>query len=255
MSIQRQKKELSIEMEALEQHLSMLESNVRLIQDRLDVSNRELVRLSEARDLKNKDRMMIQMETDQIEKELSRESNISEALKSEIGLLVNEREAVFARSEQFSQQLQQETLKREECEAQFQEGETQLEIKRREQADLQTQVHDSRIQIAELKERDRAAIAEIDRLKQQLENVQKAIADNVQIVRQREQEIVDTEVVCKTLEEQQVEMLRRRDEQKQSIVTQESQKEQLGNEITSQDSGVQEARSILFTVRQERTST
>jgi chromosome segregation protein len=255
ISIQRQKKELTVEMEALEQHLTNLENQVRLIQDRLDVSNRELVRLSEARDSKNKDRMMIQMETDQIEKELSRESNISEALKSEIALLVNEREAVFARSEQFSQQLQQETLKREECEAQFQEGETQLEIKRREQADLQTHVHDSRIQIAELKERDRAAIAEIDRLKQQLENVQKAIADNVQIVRQREQEIVETEVACKTLEEQQVEMLRRRDDQKHSIATHESQKEQLGNEITAQDAGVQEARSILDTVRQERTST
>ena len=254
ISIQRQKKELTVEMEAVEEHLLNLENQVRAIQDRLDVSNRELVRLSEVRDSKNKDRMMVKMETDQLEKELSRESNIIEALNTEISLLVNEREAVHARSQQFLMQLEQETSKRQECESQFQEDELQLEIKRREQSDLQARVHESRIQIAELKERDRSALAEIDRLKEQHENVQRSIADNVEIVRQREQEIGETEIICNQLEQQQIEILRSRDEQKQSIGNQEQQKENLTTEITAQDNGVQEARTVLDTVRQERST-
>jgi chromosome segregation protein len=255
ISIQRQMKELSVELEAVDQHVTNLENQVRVIQDRLDVSNRELVRLTEVRDSKNKDRMMVQMETDQLEKEISRESNIVEALTSEIALLVSEREAVHARSEQFLLQLQQETSKREECELQFQEDEQQLEIKRREQSDLQVRVHESRIQIAELKERDRAAIAEIDRLKQQHENVLRAIDEGRQIVRQREQEISETENVCVELEQRQIELLRRRDDQKQSIASKESEKEILAAEITTQNTDVQEARTILETVRQERTQT
>jgi chromosome segregation protein len=152
IAIQRQKKEFSIEMERVEQHLADLENQVRGIQDRLDVSNRELVRISEVRDSKNKDRMMVKMEIDQLEKEVGRESNIIGGLQAEIAQFTNEREAVHARSEQFLLQLQEETTKREQCELEFQQGEQQLEILKREQSELQSRVHDSRIQIAELKE-------------------------------------------------------------------------------------------------------
>ncbi|MCI0447622.1 hypothetical protein L0152_30960, partial [bacterium] len=154
IAIQRQKKEFSIEMERVEQHLSDLENQVRGIQDRLDVSNRELVRIGEVRDSKNKDRMMVKMEIDQLEKELGRESNIIAGLQAEITQFTNERESVQARAEQFLLQLQEETAKREQCELEFQQGEQHLELLKREQSELQSRVHDSRIQIAELKERD-----------------------------------------------------------------------------------------------------
>ncbi len=253
IAIQRHKKELSVEMERVEQHLADLENQVRRIQDRLEVSNRELVRIGEARDSKNKDRMMVKMEMDQLEKELGRESNIIAGLSAEITQFTNEREAVHAHSEQFLMQLQQETSKREECEREFQQGEQQLEILKREQSELQTRVHDSRIQIAELKERDRAALAEIDRLNQQEETVQRSITENQQLVRQREQEIIETESVCAGLEQQQVELLRRRDEHRQTIAARESQKEQHAAEIAHHDSGVQQSREHLEQVRQERT--
>ena len=119
IAIQRQKKEFSVEMERVEQHLADLENQVRGIQDRLDVSNRELVRIGEVRDSKNKDRMMVKMEIDQLEKELGRESSIIGGLQAEIAQFTNERESVQARAEQFLLQLQEETAKREQCELEF----------------------------------------------------------------------------------------------------------------------------------------
>jgi len=254
IAIQRQKKELSIEMERVEQHLAELEEQVRGIQDRLDVSNRELVRIGEVRDSKNKDRMMVKMEMDQLEKELGRESNIIAGLQAEIAQFRNESESVHARAEQFLLQLQEETTKREHCELEFQQGEQQLEILKREQSELQSRVHDSRIQIAELKERDRAAMAEIERLAQQTQSVQNSILENKQLVQQREQEIIETQSMCEHLETQLVELLHRRDEQKQMIANREAQKEQLASEMTEHDHGVQESRQNLEQVRQERTA-
>ncbi|MCI0612417.1 hypothetical protein L0244_05460, partial [bacterium] len=254
IAIQRQKKEFSIEMERVEQHLADLENQVRGIQDRLDVSNRELVRIGEVRDSKNKDRMMVKMEIDQLGKELGRESSIIAGLQAEIAQFTNERESVHARAEQFLLQLQEETAKREQCELEFQQAEQQLEILKREQSELQTRVHDSRIQIAELKERDRAALAEIERLNQQAQAVQNSIRENKQLVHQREQEIVETQSMCEQLERQQVDLLHRRDEQKQTIALREAQKEQLASEMSEQDRGVQDSRQHLEQVRQERSA-
>ncbi|MCI0441983.1 hypothetical protein L0152_02060, partial [bacterium] len=229
-------------------------NQVRGIQDRLDVSNRELVRIGEVRDSKNKDRMMVKMEIDQLGKELGRESSIIAGLQAEIAQFTNERESVHARAEQFLLQLQEETAKREQCELEFQQAEQQLEILKREQSELQTRVHDSRIQIAELKERDRAALAEIERLNQQAQAVQNSIRENKQLVHQREQEIVETQSMCEQLERQQVDLLHRRDEQKQTIALREAQKEQLASEMSEQDRGVQDSRQHLEQVRQERSA-
>ncbi|HSP05670.1 MAG TPA: chromosome segregation protein SMC, partial [Acidobacteriota bacterium] len=166
----------------------------------------------------------------------------------------NEKEAVQMRSEEFTQQLQQETAKREECERLFQEGEQQLVHVKEEQGRLQTKVQDSRIQIAEFKERDRALLSEMDRLSAQLETVQRAITDSQDQIAQKHQEIADTESVCMTLDAQQLELLRGRDQQRLVIEDRERQKETLLQEIAVQEGNLQTSRADLDRIRQERTT-
>lgn len=254
IAIQRQRKELAAELEGVDEKIHSLESQVRSIQDRLEISNRELVRVNEVRESKNKDRMMVQMELDQLEKEISREQRIIEMLSQELAQAVSEKEAVQARSDQFTQQLQQETDKREECERLFQEGEQELARVKEEQGRLQVLVQDSRIQIAECKERDRALLSEIDRLRVQIETVQRAIADSKIQIEQKQQEIQETENVCGAIEAQQLELLRGRDEQRSVIEERERRKETLFQEITAQEAGLQSARTDLDRIREERTN-
>ena len=254
IAIQRQRKELATELEGVDARIQSLENQVRGIQDRLEISNRELVRVNEVRESKNKDRMMVQMEMDQLEKEIGREQRIIEALSQELQMAVNEKEAVQARSEQFTLQLQEETAKREECEREFQEGEQQLMRLKEEQTQLQTRVQDSRIQIAEFKERDRALLSEMDRLGSQLEAVQRAITDNNNLVAEKQQEITDTELECGGLESRQLELLRERDEHRSVIEEREKQKDTLYTEISAKDAELQTARAELDRIRQERTN-
>lgn len=252
IAIQRQRKELATELEGVDERIRSLENQVRAIQDRLEISNRELVRVNEVRESKNKDRMMAQMEIDQLEKETAREQRIIEMLSQELAQAVNEKEAVQARFEEFTQQLQQETAKREECERLFQEGEQQLVRVKEEQARLQTLVQDSRIQIAECKERDRALLSEMDRLSAEIETVQRAITDSNSQIAQKQQEIAETESVCATMEAQQLELLRSRDQQRSVIEERERQKEALFQEINAQDAQLQAARVELDRIREER---
>jgi chromosome segregation protein len=254
IAIQRQRKELAAELEGVDEGIHSLENNVRAIQERLEISNRELVRVNEVRESKNKDRMMVQMEIDQLEKEIGREQRTIEMLAQELAQAVNEKEAVQARSDEFTQQLQQETSKREECERHFQEGEEQLARVKTEQGRLQVLVQDSRIQIAECKERDRALLAEMDRLNQQIETVQRAITDSRAQIAQKHQEITDTESVCTTLEAQQLEMLHGRDQQRAIIEERERQKETVFQEITNQETALLAARAELDRIREERTN-
>lgn len=254
IAIQRQRKELAAELEGVDERIHSLESNVRAIQERLEISNRELVRVNEVRESKNKDRMMVQLEIDQLEKEIGREQRTIEMLAQELAQAVNEKEAVQARSDEFTQQLQQETFKREECERHFQEGEQQLARVKEEQGRLQVLVQDSRIQIAECKERDRALLAEMDRLTQQIETVQRAITDSQSQIEQKRQEITDTESVCATLDAQQLEMLRGRDQQRAVIEEREKQKETVFQEITNQETALQSSRAELDRIREERTN-
>jgi len=147
IAIQREKRELSLELEEVERFLQTLEDQVRSVQDRLDISNRELVRLNEVRESKNKDRLMLQMEIDQLDKEYSREGKLLEILSQEMLRLQNEVEAVLARSENYIQQLQQATEIREQQEQAFQQVEQNLASRKEEQVQLQHRVQDSRIQI------------------------------------------------------------------------------------------------------------
>src|SRR5262249_41165193 len=80
IAIQREKRQLATELETVEQSLRILEDQVRSVQDRLDISNRELVRLNEVRESKNKDRLMMQMEVEQVDKEFNREGKLLEVL-------------------------------------------------------------------------------------------------------------------------------------------------------------------------------
>ena len=252
IAIQRERKDLAVHLETVQEQLRVLEEQVRSIQNQLDISNHELVRLNEVRESKNKDRMLVQLELDQIQKELGREEKLIEILSQEMLQLANERESVQARSEQFAFQLQEQTAKREESERLFRECEQQLNAAKTQHFELQGQVHESRVQIAERKERHRSLVAETERLGAHLESVRNSIAENGNLIAQRHREISDTESVCAAMEAEQMEMLRARDQRKLVIAENEAQKEDLAQRIGVQETEVQSARSELDRVREER---
>ena len=255
IAIQREKRELSLELSAIEESLQVLEDQVRSIQDRLDISNRELVRLNEVRESKNKDRLMLQMEIDQVEKEFTREGKLLEIFQQEMGRLQNEIESVLARSENYTQQLQQTTEIREQQEQAFRNLETDLASQKERQVQLQHRVQDSRIQIAELKERDRALLAEMDRLKNERDAIMRSIADNSSLIEQRAAEIASTLEFCGQTESQLVELARRLDEKKVEIQDRQQQKDLLSQEMTQQETRLQESRTLLEQIREERMQT
>jgi len=252
IAIQRERKDLAIHLETVQEHLRLLEDQVRSIQNRLDISNHELVRLNEVRESKNKDRMLVQLELDQIQKESTREEKVIEILSQEMVQLADERESVHARSEQFAAQLQEQTAKREESERLFRECEQHLNTAKTRHFELQEQVQESRVQIAERKERHRSLSAELERLQGQLLTVRNMIAENSTLIAQRYQEIADTEIVCGQMESEQIEMLRVRDHRKLAITESEKQKEELSQRISAKETEVQTARSELDRVREER---
>ncbi len=252
IAIQRERKNLAVHLETVQEQLRVLEEQVRSIQNHLDISNHELVRLNEVRESKNKDRLLVQLELDQIQKEFGREEKLIEILSQEMVHLANERESVEARSDQFAVQLQEQTAKREESERLFGECEQHLNAAKAQHFELQGQVQESRVQIAERKERHRSLLAEIARLHAHLESIRNSIAENANLIAQRHQEISDTETVCGKMEAEQVEMLRLRDQRKLVIAENEKQKEDLTRRISAQETEVQSARSELDRVREER---
>lgn len=252
IAIQRERRELSIELATLEESLQSLEEQVRSIQDRLEISNRELVRLNEVRESKHKDRLMMQMEIDQVDKEFQREGKLLEIFSQEMGRLQNEIESVLARSENYTEQLQEVTAAREQKEQAFQEIEQKLVSMKEEQIQLQHQVQDSRIQIAEFKERDRALLAEMERLKSERESIQRSIAENLQLIDQREQEITATLETCSRIETLLLEYARNLDLKKVEIQERHQQKEQLSDEMLQQEAKLQESRLLMEQIREAR---
>jgi len=252
IAIQREKRLLAIELETVESALRVLEDQVRSVQDRLDISNRELVRLNEVRDSKNKDRLMIQMELEQVDKEYNREGKLLEALSQEMLRLQSEIEAVLARSENYTQQLQQVTEVREQKENTFQEVERNLAAAKEQQTQLQHRVQDSRIQIAELKERDRALLLEMERLKNERETVRQLMSDNQSLISRRQSEIESTLDLCGQTEALLVEFARNLDQKKATIQERQQQKESLSEEMSRQETQLQESRAALEQVREER---
>jgi chromosome segregation protein len=255
IAIQREKRELAVELEKVDYVLQTLEDQVRSVQDRLDISNSELVRLNEVRESKNKDRLLLQMEIDQVDKEYSREGKLLEILSQEMLRLQNEVEAVLARSENYTQQLQQTTEIREQQEQAFQQVEQDLASRKEEQVQLQHRVQDSRIQIAELKERDRALLLEMERLKNEREFIQRSIGENNQLILQRENEIAFTVEVCGQTESLLLDLARNLDQQKLMIQERQQQKESLTEAMTQQEMRLQESRGALAQIREERMQT
>jgi chromosome segregation protein len=255
IAIQREKRQLGMELAQVDESVQTLEEQVRSIQDRLELSNRELVRLNEVRESRNKDRLMMQMEIDQVGKELTRESKLLDILTQEMGRLQNELESVLARSENYTQQLQQVTETRELQEQSFRELEQNLAALKEEQVNLQHRVQDSRIQIAEYKERDRALLMEMERLKNERDSIQRSIAENLQIIRQRESEIESTVQICLQTESLLVELARAFDQKKLEIQERQQQKEKILEEMSQQEVQLQESRVSLEQIREERMQT
>ncbi len=255
IAIQREKRELALELDSIESNLQTLETQVRSVQDRLDISNREMLRLNEARESRNKDRLMMQLEIDQVDKEYNREGKLIDALSQEMLRVSNEIEAVLARSENFSQQLQEVLTKRDEQEREFQQAEQTLATVKREHAELQHRVQDSRISIAELKERDRALLVEMDRLRGEKESVEIALARNRQLIMEREDEIGLTKQACGQTESSLLELARSLDRQKELIQQRQQDKGKLTEEMTAQENVVHESRAGLDRIREERMQT
>jgi chromosome segregation protein len=255
IAIQRERREIAVELEKVEMNLQTLEEQVRSVQDRLDISNQELVRLNEVRESKNKDRLMMQMEIDQLEKEFSREVKLLEILSQEILRLTNEVESVLARSENYTRQLGTVIGDREEREQVFQELEQSLVTLKQDQIQLQHTVQESRIQIAEFKERDRALLLEMERLKNERESVQKSIEENDQLILQRNQEIDSTVQICAQNEQLLVDLARDLNQQKFYIQQIQLQKGSLAEDMTKHDVLLHESRSIVENIRQERMQT
>src|SRR5207249_1559512 len=125
------------ELEGTEEHLRSLESQVRSIQEGLDISNHELENLSATKESKNKDRSLADMELIQLDKDFQREDKLVGLVTMEIAQVQNEMESVFARSEQSSVQLADQTNRRLELEQQFGGTEQQLATAREQQQSLQ----------------------------------------------------------------------------------------------------------------------
>jgi chromosome segregation protein len=190
-----------------------------------------------------------------VEKEYNREGKLLEIFTQEVARLQNEVEAVLARSENYTQQLQEVTAKREQQEQTFQEVEQQLTAMKETQVQLQHRVQDSRIQIAEFKERDRALLTEMERLKNERDSIQRSIAENVILINQREEEIAATMEVCSRTETMLVELARNLDHKKLEIQQRQQQKENLSEEMSQQETRLQESRLMLEQIREERMQT
>jgi chromosome segregation protein len=121
-----------------------------------------------------------------------------------------------------------------------------------EQIQLQHQVQDSRIQIAEFKERDRALLAEMERLKSERESIQRSIAENLQLIDQREQEITATLETCSRIETLLLEYARNLDLKKVEIQERHQQKDQLSDEMSQQEVKLQESRLLMEQIREAR---
>jgi chromosome segregation protein len=189
---------------------------------------------------------------EQVDKEYGREGKLLEVLSQEMLRLQNEIEAVLARSENFTEQLRQVTEVREQKELAFQEVEKNLVTAKEEQTQLQHRVQDSRIQIAEFKERDRALLVEMDRLRMERETVQQMMSENNELISRRLEEIVSSEEFCNQTQNLLLDLARGLDEKKGIIQERQQQKEVLSQEMAKQETQLQESRVSLDQVREER---
>src|SRR4030095_684911 len=164
----------------------------------------------------------------------------------------SEIEAVLARSENFTEQLRQVTEIREQKEQAFQEVEKNLITAKEEQTQLQHRVQDSRIQIAEFKERDRALLVEMDRLKNERETVQRMMSENNELISRRLEEIASSEEFCNQTQNLLLDLARGLNEKKGIIQERQHQKEILSEEMAKQENQLQESRVALDQVREER---
>lgn len=255
IAIHRRQRELTTELEQAEASVQSLTDQVRQIQERLEISNRELDKINEVKESKNKDRMLVQMELDQFTRDFHREEKLMQILSQEMAQFLNEKEAVFARSEQFALQLQENSSRREQLEQQFKDLEQRIGAGKEQQVSLQQRVHESRVQIAELKERGRALAADIDRLNTHCRALRNSIESNETLILQRWNETESTAAACTQLEAQQVELLRSHDDRKVSIEEKERRKEALSLELTAQETVLAQCRSELDRVRLELSDT
>ncbi|HJZ11667.1 MAG TPA: hypothetical protein VJ521_05935, partial [Acidobacteriota bacterium] len=119
---------------------------------------------------------------------------------------------------------------------------------------LRSKTHELQIQIAQLSERNKSLLMDIERLNQQRETVQANIHDNSNLVFQKKIEISETEDACSRLQTLLLETVRAHDEQKASIQQQEKEKEELVREIELQETVVVEARALRDRTREQRSN-
>src|SRR5262249_46516886 len=251
IAIYRQQKELTAILEGVKVQTSELQEKIRAIQERLEISNREIEKITEVRDSKNKDRMLVQMELDQLSKELGRETKSSEILVQELTQFQMEREAVFARSEDTLKQLGEHERLRGERETQARDLEQKLTEKSEDQDVLRHRVQDSRIRIAELKERERALSAEVLRLAEECQSLRNALQENRAQIDSRSDEIRKAELDCGDIEALLLRLARELDALVLRIRELDSQKETLTAESTAHENLLKECRAEVDRARKE----
>jgi chromosome segregation protein len=175
-----------------------------------------------------------------------------EILTQELKQAVEEQQTIQSRSEEFRLQSEAETQRKEEAEQRYQEWERQLASGKQEQVQIQNRVSESRIQIAELKERDRSLLAEIERLETQCRNIELSIQENEHSIIEKKTEIEGATILCSEMETRQLENLRKRDEQKVQLQQQEQFRLQIQEELSQQSNAMEDARGLMDQAREGR---
>ena len=104
-------------------------------------------------------------------------------------------------------------------------------------------------------ERSKALSAEVDRLSQQRDTIQKNLHENSDLIFQKKQEISDTETACNELDLQILETVRSHDQQQETIRLRETEKGTLAQEIALQEQAVLEGRTVRDKIREDRGNT
>src|SRR5205085_12097202 len=107
----------------------------------------------------------------------------------------------------------------------------------------------SRVDIAELKERDRNLQNEVERLGQQRRAIATSLEENRILIIQKQAEIETLAAECIQMEQQELELLRNRDERQSEITKLEQAKEALKEEISAKEEVVKDHRHNLDNAR------
>lgn len=249
IAIHRQQRELTTELETVETNLQSLESQVRDIQERLEISNRELGNISELKESKNKDRMLIDFQLGQEQGDFQKEEKRILTISQELTQYQNEKEAVYARFERFTQLLEEMNARREALESEFKDLQQLIATAKEEQVSLQQRVHDSRVEIERLKERGIALATDLQRTREELQSVIRSIEENIELISQRQREKENTIAACGQLETLLVELLRDLDQQKHSVEDLGKQKAETDEALGAQEIRLHECRDTLDQVR------